>query len=126
MIGVVSKRVYKERMSSRTSSFGVAKQIEPRKLPLTGESIKSSIKAPRGVYRPLGMAHKPVGECGAKKRAKLNRWLPSDICLDTVRSDLFPRLFPGHELKQDKDTKSNFRVQKRILHADGMTCPLLR
>ena len=26
--------------------------------------------------------------------------------------DMFPRLFPEHEIKQDKDTKSNFRVQK--------------
>ncbi len=34
---------------------------------------------------------------------------------------MFQQLFPEHEIKQDKDTKSNVRVQKGILHANGMT-----
>jgi len=33
---------------------------------------------------------------------------------DLVRSDKFRKYFPELEIKQDKDTKSNFRIQKRI------------
>jgi len=32
---------------------------------------------------------------------------------DIIRSEKFRKLFPALEIKQDKDTKSNFRVQKR-------------
>jgi hypothetical protein len=48
--------------------------------------------------------------------------LSGPICVN-IRSDRFQRLFPEHEIKQDKDTKSNFRVQKRVLHANGITGP---
>jgi len=33
---------------------------------------------------------------------------------DLVRSDLFRALFPDLTIKQDKDTKSNFKIQKRM------------
>ncbi len=38
---------------------------------------------------------------------------------DLVRSDTFRALFPELEIKQDKDTKSNFRVQKRVPCPNG-------
>ncbi len=47
---------------------------------------------------------------------------PAECSRDLVRSDTFRALSPELEIKQDKDTKSNFRVQKRIPHANGMTC----
>ncbi len=35
---------------------------------------------------------------------------------DLIRSDRFRRLFPELSIKEDKDTKSNFRVQKTTLN----------
>lgn len=40
---------------------------------------------------------------------------------DIVRSDKFRQLFPEIEIKQDKDTKSNFQVVKKIFHRAGKT-----
>ena len=37
--------------------------------------------------------------------------------------DMFQRLFPDLEIKQGKDTKSNFRVQKGMLHAKRYDLP---
>ena len=38
---------------------------------------------------------------------------------DLVRSDKFKQYFPELEIRQDKDTKSNFRVQRRVFDGDG-------
>jgi len=38
---------------------------------------------------------------------------------EVVRSDKFKLLFPHLEIKQDKDTKSNFRIQEKIYNVDG-------
>lgn len=38
---------------------------------------------------------------------------------DLVRSDLFQALFPELRIKQDKDTKSNFQIQKRKFDSKG-------
>lgn len=38
---------------------------------------------------------------------------------DLVRSTKFKQLFPHLEIKQDKDTKSNFRIQQRFFDANG-------
>lgn len=43
----------------------------------------------------------------------------AELSRDLVRSSKFQRYFPELEIKQDKDTKSNFRVQKRQLDSDG-------
>ena len=50
---------------------------------------------------------------------------PAECSRDLIRSYMFKLLFPELEIKQDKDTKLNFRVQKRALHENGMTCPRL-
>lgn len=38
---------------------------------------------------------------------------------ELIRSEKFKRLFPELEIKQDKDTKSNFRIQKKIYDKKG-------
>lgn len=40
---------------------------------------------------------------------------------DIIRSSKFKKLFPNLEIKQDKDTKSNFRIQERLLDNTGKT-----
>ena len=40
---------------------------------------------------------------------------------DIMRSDAWKRLFPELDIKQDKDTKSNFRIVKKIFHHRGQT-----
>lgn len=47
----------------------------------------------------------------------------AELSRDLVRSDLYRMLFPNIEIKQDKDTKSNFRVVNRIMRPSGFTLP---
>jgi len=39
----------------------------------------------------------------------------AELCRDLVRSEKFKSLFPDFDIRQDKDTKSNFRIQRKIL-----------
>lgn len=45
----------------------------------------------------------------------------SELCRDLIRSDRYKRLFPYLEIKQDKDTKTNFRILYDEEHVDSIT-----
>lgn len=45
----------------------------------------------------------------------------ADYCRDLIKSDLFRLIYPELSIKDDKDTKSNFRITKKIKSKSGVT-----
>ena len=45
----------------------------------------------------------------------------SELCRDLIRSERYKRLFPYLEIKQDKDTKTNFKILYDEEHLDSIT-----
>jgi predicted phage terminase large subunit-like protein len=43
----------------------------------------------------------------------------ADYCRDLIKSDLFQKLYPEIQIKEDKDTKSNFKIVQRIVGIGG-------
>jgi predicted phage terminase large subunit-like protein len=45
----------------------------------------------------------------------------SELCRDLIRSEKYKKLFPYLEIKQDKDTKTNFKILYDEKHMDSLT-----